>query len=59
VIRAAAQGKSSKEIAVLLGSREQTLKNHFSSILEKLGLEDRLQIVAFAARYPLTSLDSV
>src|SRR5262249_49486998 len=59
VIRALAQGKSNKEIGALLGIREQTVKNHVSHILEKLGLEDRLQIVVFAARHRLISLDSL
>jgi DNA-binding NarL/FixJ family response regulator len=59
VIRALALGKSNKEIAVRLGIREQTVKNHISHILEKLGLEDRLQIVVFAARYGLIALDQV
>jgi DNA-binding NarL/FixJ family response regulator len=59
VIRALALGKANKEIAVMLGIREQTVKNHISHILEKLGLEDRLQIVVFAARHHLISLESV
>ncbi|MBW3625770.1 MAG: LuxR C-terminal-related transcriptional regulator, partial [Armatimonadetes bacterium] len=57
VIRALASGKSNKEIAAALGIREQTVKNHISHILEKLGLEDRLQIVVYAARHGLVSLD--
>lgn len=56
VIRALAQGKSNKEIGVALGIREQTVKNHISHILEKLELEDRLQIVIFAARHGLITL---
>jgi DNA-binding NarL/FixJ family response regulator len=59
VVRALALGKSNKEIAVMLGIREQTVKNHISHILEKLGLEDRLQIVVFAARNHLVSLDNL
>jgi DNA-binding NarL/FixJ family response regulator len=59
VVRALALGKSNKEIAVMLGIREQTVKNHISHILEKLGLEDRLQIVVFAARNRLVSLDNL
>ncbi len=59
VIRALALGQSNKEIAVSLGIAEQTVKNHVSHILEKLGLEDRVQIVVFAARNRLLSLEKI
>ncbi len=59
VIRALALGKTNKDIALALDIREQTVKNHISHILEKLGLEDRLQIVVFAARHHLVTLDNL
>ncbi|MCC6483595.1 MAG: response regulator transcription factor [Armatimonadetes bacterium] len=59
VIRALALGQSNKEIAVSLGIAEQTVKNHVSHILEKLGLEDRVQIVVFAARNRMVSLERI
>lgn len=57
VINLLARGRSNKEIGIELGIHEQTVKNHVSHILEKLGLEDRVQIVVFAARHGLVSLD--
>ena len=59
VIGALARGKSNKQIGSLLGIREQTVKNHISHILSKLGLEDRVQIVVFAARNRIVSLDAL
>ncbi|MEI6914396.1 MAG: response regulator transcription factor [Armatimonadota bacterium] len=59
VVQALALGKSNKEIAVWLAIAEQTVKNHVSHILEKLGLEDRVQIVVFAARHRLVSFEKV
>lgn len=59
VIASLARGRSNKEIGTELGIQEQTVKNHVSHILGKLGLEDRLQIVVFAARRGLVSLDEL
>lgn len=57
VVRALAKGKSNKEIALELGIREQTVKNHISHILEKLGLQDRLQVVVYVTRHGLIEVD--
>lgn len=43
-----ATGCSNKEIAVELGLAYSTVKNHISSIMEKLGLHDRTQIAVYA-----------
>jgi DNA-binding NarL/FixJ family response regulator len=44
------KGMSNKEIALLLGISQQTVKNHVTSVLRKLGVEDRTQAAIFAIR---------
>ena len=48
-----ADGRSNKEIASALGISEPTVKKHVTRLLERLGLEDRLQAGLFIARHPL------
>jgi DNA-binding NarL/FixJ family response regulator len=44
------RGMSNKEIAMLLGISHQTVKNHVTAILRKLGVEDRTQATIYALR---------
>lgn len=44
------RGMSNKEIAVCLGISHQTVKNHVTAILRKLGVEDRTQATIYALR---------
>jgi DNA-binding NarL/FixJ family response regulator len=48
-----AEGRSNKEIADALGIGVPTVKKHVGGLLEKLGLEDRLQVGLFLARNPV------
>jgi NarL family two-component system response regulator YdfI len=49
VLRAAAQGQRSKEIALELGISERTVKAHLASIYQKLGVDSRAAAIAAAA----------
>ena len=45
-----AQGMANKEVAFALSISEQTVKNHMSSVLRKLAVNDRTQAVVYAVR---------
>ena len=46
-----ARGNSNKEIARILNISDQTVKNHITSILRKLAVNDRTQAVIYALRH--------
>ncbi|MCL5256913.1 MAG: response regulator transcription factor [Chloroflexi bacterium] len=46
-----ARGNSNKEIARILSISDQTVKNHITSILRKLAVNDRTQAVIYALRH--------
>jgi DNA-binding NarL/FixJ family response regulator len=50
VLELVAGGRTNKEIALRLNISNQTVKNHISSILRKLAVNDRTQAVVYAMR---------
>ncbi len=50
VLELVADHQSNKEIATMLDISNQTVKNHISSILRKLAVNDRTQAVVYAVR---------
>lgn len=54
VLEMVAGGKTYKEAAEELGLSERTVKYHMARILDLLHLENRAQVIAFAARIGLT-----
>lgn len=51
VLKLLAEGLSRKEIAIRLGIRDSTLRDHLTSIRRKTGLVTREQLIAYAAQH--------
>lgn len=50
VLQQIVKGKTNKEIGEALQIGEQTVKNHFTSIFKKFGVDDRTQAVIYAIK---------
>jgi DNA-binding NarL/FixJ family response regulator len=59
VLHHVAEGMGNREVGEFLDVREQTVKNHLSSILHKLGVPNRTRAVTFAVRQGWLALDEV
>ncbi|MBX3012770.1 MAG: response regulator transcription factor [Caldilineaceae bacterium] len=57
VLTLTTRGASNKEIASSLNISRQTVKNHMSSVLRKLGVEDRTQAAVLALRRGWVRMD--
>lgn len=57
ILRYVTHGKTNKQIAQSLGISHQTVKNHVSSILTKLDVEDRTQAAIYAMRRGWVRID--
>jgi DNA-binding NarL/FixJ family response regulator len=44
IAKAVSEGRGNRDIATQLGITEQTVKNHLTSIFEKVGVSSRLQL---------------
>jgi DNA-binding NarL/FixJ family response regulator len=59
ILELIAKGKSNKEIGKMLEISDQTVKNHITSILKKLHVNDRTAAVVYAIREKWIKLDDM
>ncbi len=55
ILRLLAEGASNRDIAAALSISENTVKYHMKNILDKLHLQNRAQVIAYAARHHTAS----
>ena len=54
ILTLVAQGQPYRQVAETIGIAERTVKYHMAEILERLHLENRAQVIAYAARMGMT-----
>lgn len=59
ILVAVAEGCSNKEIGQRCGISDQTVKNHLTAVLRKLGVSDRTEAVVRALRYRWLKIESL
>ena len=59
VLRQVAFGRTNRDAAVALFISEETVKTHVARILDKLSLENRAQLVAYAVKHGLVGMDEL
>jgi NarL family two-component system response regulator LiaR len=57
VLRQVALGRSNREIADVLVVSQETVKTHVANILSKLELENRTQVIIYALKHGMVSLE--
>jgi two-component system response regulator DevR len=55
VLHLVSQGKSNREIAEVLSVSEKTVRNHVSSLLNKLGLNNRIELATYAVKHRIAT----
>lgn len=55
VLHLVSQGKSNREIAEALSVSEKTVRNHVSSLLDKLVLSNRIELATYAVRHRIAT----
>ena len=59
ILAGVAEGCSNKEIGQRYGVSDQTVKNHLTTVLRKLGVGDRTEAVVIALRNRWLKLESI
>jgi DNA-binding NarL/FixJ family response regulator len=58
ILTLVSQGQNYRQVAGTIGITERTVKYHMAEILERLHLENRAQVIAYAARLGISRTDS-
>ena len=58
ILKLIAEGESNKEIALVLGISPKTVSVHRTNIMSKLGVQNTVELIRFAANNPMVSLPS-